>query len=106
MGEAVGGDMSCDICVYQEADCMPDFSNETLVKRSRKLHKCTECRDEIAIGSAYWKIVGRWDGELQTIRQCECCHEIQRVFCCDGWIYGELWEGMEEQSFPELKMAG
>lgn len=98
--------MGCNVCVSQDADTMPAFSNEHFVTKSRKEFKCSECRAAIPSGSSYWKIVGRWDGELMTFRQCECCYEIQHVFCCDGWVYGELWEGMAEQAFPDLKMSG
>ena len=98
--------MTCNVCVYQEGDTQPVFSNKTHVSSARKEVRCTECCEVILVGAPYWKIVGKWEGKLTTIRQCECCYEIQQVFCCDGWVYGELWEGMEEQAFPELKMAG
>lgn len=98
--------MSCEVCVYQDGDEVADFSNESHVAKSRRIFKCSECRLSIPIGSPYWRIVGKWDGELMTFRQCEPCYEIQHVFCCDGWIYGELWEGMEEQAFENLTMSG
>lgn len=98
--------MSCDVCVSQDYDERADFTRETHIQRSRRPIKCHECREVFPARSPYWKIVGKWSGQIITIRECECCYEIQRVFCCDGWVYGELWEGMREQAFEHLAMAG
>ena len=89
--------MTCGICIgVSDVDPAPSFCKET-VRKARKAYKCSECAEVIPDGARYVHIVGKWDGVLQTFRQCPCCHEIQQVFSCDqGWLYGGLWESWDD----------
>lgn len=40
---------------------------------SRKAHRCSECRMIIPLGVRYRYIVGVWDGDFTTFRQCPTC---------------------------------
>jgi hypothetical protein len=61
---------------------------------ARKEYSCYEgCGTKIKPGVRYYKVVGLWEGDILTIRQCLPCAEIQDVFSCgNGWQYGGLWE--------------
>lgn len=48
--------MTCEVCVYQEGDTAPSFSNESHIIKSRKACKCEECGEIITVGDSYWKI--------------------------------------------------
>lgn len=51
------------------------------------------------------KTVGKWEGDLMTIRQCVECSEIQDVFYCGGrYLYGCLWDDMD-QIFSSLRVS-
>jgi hypothetical protein len=39
-------------------------------------------------------------------RTCLLCVEIRDHFACDGWIFGRLWEDLEQNFFPDMKMGG
>ena len=95
----------CDVCIYMGDYDPAEFYSSTWPK-ARKPHKCCECRREIAPGEKYERTVGKWDGQMDTYLTCSECVEIRQQFCCDGWLYGDLWEQMQEQAFEHLKMAG
>ena len=92
--------MSCkDICVVMDYDGSNEFAHEE-VRRARKSHKCVECAETIAVGDKYAYAVGKNEGDFFSVRTCLPCDEIRRAFCCDGWIFGELWREIHEQLFP------
>lgn len=86
----------CDVCIGGNDSYDPaEFVNERSPK-ARRQHKCCECGRAIVVGETYWRVVGKWEGCLQTFRQCLPCHEIQIVFACgQGYLYTQLWEDME-----------
>jgi hypothetical protein len=98
--------MSCDVCIGQDCD---DGVVETLsdsFPKARKPHTCYECSRPINPGEIYHRFVGKWEGELQRFDTCYLCHEIRAVFSCgEGWIWGQLWEDMQELAFPHLTTA-
>lgn len=55
---------------------MLDFSNETIVKKSKKPHKCQLCGAEIPAGSEYIRQNGKFDGEFFD----RCLH----MWCCSA----------------------
>lgn len=92
--------MSCkDVCVTMDYDGGNSFESEE-VRRARKQYKCVECRETIAIGDKYHYEVGLNDGHFFTNRTCEPCYEIRSAFCCGAWIFGDLWQEIDEQLFP------
>lgn len=90
--------MSCqDVCVWMEAD---GYSNEFYreeTRRAAKPHRCCECQRVIEKGESY--ATGKTEGDFFEARTCAPCDEIRRVFCCEGWVFGELWEAIEDQLF-------
>lgn len=74
--------------------------------KAAKDYKCTECWDPIAKGTRHEVTTGMWDKEWSTYRTCFSCVEIRDHFACDGWIYGQLWEDIEQNFFPTMKAGG
>ena len=68
--------------------------------------RCGECSEIIPKGATYERHHGRWDGRWKTHRTCLSCVEIRTHFACDGWIYGQLWEDLEANFFPDMKAGG
>ncbi len=97
-----------------EMTCCPlsgDYDNgpkfyRTTRPRARKEHCCTECRETIPIGAHYEHTTGKWDLSMCTQRTCLSCVEIRDHFACDGWIYGNVWNDLEENFFPDMKAGG
>jgi hypothetical protein len=73
---------------------------------AHKEHHCTECGEVIAIGSKYERIEGLWESSWSTYKTCLSCVEIRDHFACEGWIFGQLWEDLEQNFFPEMKAGG
>lgn len=97
--------MPCpDICaISNEYGDPPYFYHTTIVKSSRKPFKCSECREQLPIGTSYEKVVGKWDDEISIFRTCPLCQEIRSYFSCDGtWTLTSVWEELRENLFPSL----
>lgn len=56
----------------------PDFYTERLVT-ARREHKCSETGAIIHKGDKYWRCVGKWDGDVQTFKQCQAAYMLCRV---------------------------
>ncbi len=98
--------MSCDVCIGSDNYDDRATFERTETPVARKVYRCGECREPIPVGTRYSKTVGKWDGDLLTLRQCLMCSEIQRVFSCgEGFTYGTLWDDMDEMAFPDLTTA-
>jgi hypothetical protein len=86
----------CGVCVFSgfegEAN---DFVNET-IQQARKPYLCCECGKAISVGEKYEYARGASSGSFWAEKTCLICMEVRDAFCCDGWIYGELWNGMHE----------
>ena len=59
-------------------DCDADFPEFVRVSTptARKQHLCCECRQPIEVGSQYVYTVGKWDGEIDTVKQCLSCSDL------------------------------
>lgn len=86
----------CGLCVYTSYDGDAGEFVSTAVRKARKEYKCCECHELIKKGDQYERVAGKWETSLQTYRTCLACSEIREAFCCDGWIYGSLWEDFTE----------
>lgn len=74
---------------------------------ARKEHRCTECRKPIVKGEKYELAKGCWDGSWSTFKTCLLCVEIRNRFACqEGWLFGEVWNQLEENFFPEMAAGG
>jgi hypothetical protein len=82
---AIGGDYDGDAAA---------FYVEKVVK-ARKPHVCDECRESIAVGATYRRVVGKWGDELSTYRFCGPCDEICQEFSDGARSFGVLWDEIE-----------
>lgn len=82
---------SVDIHDYDAPSCCT-----TTMRRAAKVHKCCECHKAIAVGDEYEEVTGVWDGRPDRFRTCLSCRYIRDTYCHDGWIYGCLFEQIEE----------
>lgn len=83
-------------CCYTGGDVeLPALITITM-RKARKEHKCYECGDTILPGDLYENVRGLWDGAWSEYKTCRVCTAIRRDFCCDGFIYGTLWETLHE----------
>lgn len=88
-------------------DCERPSVHDVSLPRARKGYSCTECGDGgIKKGDRYELVKGMWDGAWDTHRTCLSCVEIRDHFACDGFIYGQLWEDIENNFFPDMKCGG
>lgn len=73
--------------------CEPDDVCTVLTKSNptaKKKHKCNECRREIAPGEQYLRETTLFDGKIDTWKTCIDCQSIRKIFCNDGFFYGEI----------------
>jgi hypothetical protein len=75
-------------------------------RTARKQHTCTECNEPIRAGSKYEHTSGCWDGSWSTYKTCLLCVEIRDHFACNGWLFGRLWEDLQENFFPNMRAGG
>lgn len=57
-------------------------------------------------GSRYERVTGCWDGSFGTFVTCLSCSEIRDHFSCEGWLFGRVWNDLEENFFPDMKAGG
>lgn len=94
----------CPLTGNDDGEAAKVFASKTV--KAAKEHHCTECRETIAKGSSHEYAKGLWDGEWSTYRTCLSCVEIRTHFGCNGWIYGQLWQDLEENFYPDMKAGG
>lgn len=82
-------------------------AHSSTIRRARKQHNCYECGDTIQSGTKYEYVSGIWDHEPMSHKTCLSCVEIRNHFACgNGWIYGELWNDLQANFFPNMKAGG
>ena len=99
--------MSCaDVCIDMDYDSDgSDFCTETF-HTARKAHKCCECRGVIKPRQRYERAAGKTCGSMWAYATCAECAEIRNAFVCGSWVYGQLWESIEEAMFPVWTRKG
>jgi len=81
------------------------YSHET--PTAKRPHRCYECGETIRPGTKYERFSGIWDGKPGRYKTCLSCVEIRDHFSCgEGFIFGALWEQMEDNFFPDMKAGG
>ena len=85
-----------DYCECDYDGDAPEFCNVAFV-RARKEHRCYECSGKIAPGEKYRRVVGKWNGDLETYRECGLCNELRQwaeisVPCFCANTFGTLHE--------------
>ncbi len=78
-----------------------DFSDQCMVKKTKKNHECAFCGRTIPEGSKdilhWW---GKWDGEFQNSYACDWCESHQQELTEDNEII-EFWDCLREDIFEE-----
>lgn len=93
--------MSCaDVCLDMYYDGDNEFYSERIVK-AKKPHRCCECQRTIAPSESYEHVSGRSEGDFWTAKTCADCRAIRKALVCGTWVFGGLWEAIEESVFPE-----
>jgi len=64
----------------------PTFYREKK-RKARVPHQCSECHHTIKPSTEYIAISGKWDGKIDTYKQCLSCKEISQHYrdtenCC------------------------
>ena len=94
-----------DVCVWVgDYDSAEFYKTEYPV--AAKDHKCCECRRPILKGETYEVTRALYDGLWGTYKTCVECIEIRTQLFCEGWLFGGMWEGIEDQAFPEWRDTG
>jgi len=75
-------------------------------RTARKEHQCYECREVIPIGAIYEYASGVWDRQPSSYKTCLSCVEIRNHFACDGWLFGQVWQDIRDNFFPDMKAGG
>ena len=93
--------MSCDdICIDMEYDSNDNDFYREKIRRARRPHACVECRRVILPGESYQHASGKSDGSVWTAKTCAECAEIRKALVCGSFVFGGLWEAIEESIFP------
>lgn len=99
------GDMMC--CPLSGYDDAPASVFSETVRTARLAHECSECDEPILPGTKYEHARGCWDGSWSTFKTCLSCVEIRNHFACSGgWTYGQVWDQIEENFFPDMRAGG
>lgn len=102
MSDLAVGD--CGVCIgggydNDELDIDTYYQRNVIIKRNCK---CFECGELVKAGTEHQQCGGTYEGVRKNWRFCLLCAEIADTFCCDGRMFGTLWEGVEEDLFPQL----
>lgn len=94
-----------DVCIDMEVGEYNEFFSQRIY-RARKEYKCCECRETIKPGTRYEYSAGKSMGMLFDERTCLTCKEVREAFVCGGYIFGELWETIEQAMYPIWETKG
>ena len=102
--------MGCDnVCLDMYCEIDNEIDNEFYAETTptaRVAHVCCECRRTIAPGEQYERATGKSEGQIWTASSCADCREIRKALVCGSWIFGQLWQEIEEVIFPEWDRIG
>jgi hypothetical protein len=98
-----------DYCECDYDGDSPEFYNLAVVK-ARKTHHCYECDNKITPGEQYTRRTGKWNGDVETYRECRLCSELREwaeisVPCFCANVFGTLHErvrAMVEDAAPKI----
>jgi len=102
VGDLAVGD--CGVCIGGYDGC-DELDEDTYYQRYvtiKRNCKCFECGETITAGTKHQQCGGTYEGVLKNWRFCLICAEIADAFCCDGRMFGTLWESVEEDLLPRL----
>jgi hypothetical protein len=97
----------CGVCISNahRFDGPADIWESNIVK-ARRNYKCCECGRPIERGAKYERYDILFDGKWSHYRTCVLCAEISSAFCCDGRLFGNLWNDFDESEiWPAITTA-
>ncbi len=98
--------MSVQCCPLSSGDEVSASFASTVTRRAKKPHVCCECRESIPAGATYESCTGCWDGHFSTYKTCASCVEIRNHFACNGWMFEQVWQDIEDNFFPDMRAGG
>jgi len=84
--------MEIGACSCGDYDGDPVNVSEVRKIKSRKKHKCDECRRTIKKGEEYWRIKFLSDGYWDNGKRCIQCQQIALDYFCGVLGRGAVWE--------------
>jgi hypothetical protein len=81
-------------------DCNPPAFYDCKAVTARRRHKCCECLAAIENGEPHERVVGKWEGSVETFRTCSLCVKVRRAMGPEQWPFGCLIDGADERDFP------
>jgi hypothetical protein len=94
-------------CPLSNGDADPATVISTRILTAAKPHRCSECGEPMPRGTKHELQKAMWDERWYSMRTCLLCVEIRDHFACgEGYIYGEVWNQLEENFFPDMKAGG
>lgn len=93
-------------CCPLSANDESSGSHAVSVIAARKPHKCCECNESIPVGAKYERYVIFEDDKAESFKTCLSCVEIRDHFACNGWLFGCVWDDIEQNFFPEMRAGG
>jgi len=79
---------------------LPSVGGEPRLVKARKNYECCDCWICIPKGVPYYSTSGKWDGDWETFRMCETCHDFRNeigAYGDEGAPFNYLEEFAEEQ---------
>ena len=87
--------MTCEL-YFETSDCDPTELFKSKIVKGRKEYECCECYEIIPKSKKHESASGLSNGEFWNYRTCNACCEIRDEYTRDGFIFGALWEAMNE----------
>ncbi len=81
-----------------------EFATSKIVK-ARKVHRCEECRGEIAVGDSYQRTSYKFEGSMDVAKRCKPCLEAATEFHF-AVLGGGLWEMFAEEWSQGANLQG
>lgn len=97
------------MCMIDDAEPC-EFYRETRPK-ARKAHRCSSCHRDILPGETYRLQVGKWDGIMDTCKECAHCEAAGEwlIERCNGYPIGMMLEDLcshwDEEGVREWRLG-
>lgn len=94
-----------EVCIDMDYGESNEF-HAACMRTARKGHSCCECNRTIEPGERYEYAAGKYDGHFFAEKTCAECAAIRDALVCGSYVYGQLWEAIEEEVFPVWDRTG
>jgi hypothetical protein len=97
--------MACDLCIEMDLDDGIVEQESCEVGPVSTLLTCGECYRAIEPGQVAEVFSGTFEQEECEYITCSVCLDVREHFYCGSWVFGSIWEEIEERCFGELTTA-